>query len=308
MNNHKGIQKKTTAAALCAAMAAGVLVTPVTASADSTSQSVITLGADLTDDQKQQVYENLGVSEDTIDDYDVITVTNEEEHEYLDSYLSSSVIGTKALSSCLVEEADSGSGVNVTTSNISYCTPEMYENALVTAGMKDATVKVTAPFEVSGTAALVGVTKAYSEMTGTTLDAESVDAAADELVTTQEVAESTGDSEKTSDLVAALKADVASDDTMTEDEMRSKIEDYSNQLGLNLTEDDISALITLMQHLSEIDLSTEDISSQLSDVYQKLKDQGIDTGITDEQANSLIEKISAWFASVWKTIQGWFGN
>ena len=33
----------------------------------------------------------------------------------------------------------------------------MYKNALTTAGITDADVKVTAPFEASGTAALTGI-------------------------------------------------------------------------------------------------------------------------------------------------------
>ena len=37
----------------------------------------------------------------------------------------------------------------------------MYINALATAGVKDASVYVTAPFSVSGTPALTGIIKAY---------------------------------------------------------------------------------------------------------------------------------------------------
>ena len=60
--------------------------------------------------------------------------------------------------------------MDVTTSNITWCTPEMYISALATAGITDAKVVVAAPFEVSGTAALTGVYKAYEDMTGKKLD------------------------------------------------------------------------------------------------------------------------------------------
>ena len=46
----------------------------------------------------------------------------------------------------------------------------MYANALATAGVEDVNVVVAGPFNVSGTAALVGALKAYSEMTGETVD------------------------------------------------------------------------------------------------------------------------------------------
>lgn len=50
-----------------------------------------------------------------LDQYNIVTVTNADEHKYLDDYLDSSVIGTKALSSVLVEKRDKGEGIDVTT-------------------------------------------------------------------------------------------------------------------------------------------------------------------------------------------------
>ena len=116
------------AAGLCIAMA----LSSVTVKADSVDQKYLALGADLTASQKKKVLELLNLDDNS--DYKVITVTNKDEHEYLDSYLSKSVIGTRALSSVTVEQKDDGNGVNVTTQNISYCTSGMYRNALITAG------------------------------------------------------------------------------------------------------------------------------------------------------------------------------
>ena len=154
------------AAGLCVAMA----LSSVTVKADSVDQKYLALGADLTVSQKKKVLELLDLDDNS--DYKVITVTNKDEHEYLDSYLSSRVIGTRALSSVTVEQKDDGNGVNVTTQNISYCTSGMYRNALITAGIKNADVKVAGPFKISGTAALVGVMKAYEEMTGKKIPAD----------------------------------------------------------------------------------------------------------------------------------------
>ena len=192
------------AAGLCIAMA----LSSVTVKADSVDQKYLALGADLTASQKKKVLELLDLDDNS--DYKVITVTNKDEHEYLDSYLSSRVIGTRALSSVTVEQKDDGNGVNVTTQNISYCTSGMYRNALITAGIKNADVKVAGPFKISGTAALVGVMKAYEEMTGKKIPEKSKDAATDELITTGEVAENIGsdDAEK---LIADVKQKVAED-------------------------------------------------------------------------------------------------
>ena len=92
----------------------------------------------------------MGVTEDDLKNYTVATITNQDEHDYLDAYLDKSVIGSRALSSVLVEGKTDGNGIKVTTHNISYCTTGMYQNALVTAGIKDADIVVTDgnPFDI----------------------------------------------------------------------------------------------------------------------------------------------------------------
>ena len=153
--------KKLTALVLAFTLVLGMGVTAQAAEGD---KPILALGADLSADQRATVLGLLGISESDLGDYDVISITNAEEHQYLDSYLSSSVIGTHALSSVLIRPADEGEGLNVTTCNISYCTIDMYTNALLTAGLQDANVYVAAPSNISGTSALIGAVKGYAEM------------------------------------------------------------------------------------------------------------------------------------------------
>lgn len=79
-----------------------------------------------------------------------LKVTNAEEREYLEGYVDSAIIGTRSISCVYVELLGEGAGMDVTTSNITWCTAEMYISALATAGVTDAKVVVAAPFEVSG--------------------------------------------------------------------------------------------------------------------------------------------------------------
>ena len=128
---------------LAAVLAFGVfLASGATALADRVDavldRPYVALGADLKESERATVLKLLGITEEELKDYDVITVTNEDEHQYLDEYLEASVIGTRALSSVMVVGKDAGNGINVNTSNISYCTPGMYRNALITAGVEDA--------------------------------------------------------------------------------------------------------------------------------------------------------------------------
>lgn len=195
-------------------LAAGImlLASPVSVLADREDAKLekpyVSLGADLNAQERATVLELLGVTEDDLKNYTVATITNQDEHDYLDAYLDKSVIGSRALSSVLVEGKTDGNGIKVTTHNISYCTTGMYQNALVTAGIKDADIVVAGPFKISGTAALVGAIKSYENMTGEKVEQENVDTATNELVITGKLAENVGDSEKAEQLVGAVKEKV----------------------------------------------------------------------------------------------------
>ena len=116
----------------------------------------LALGQDLTQDQLAAVLSAMGLSGTDLSEYNVVYVTNPEEHQYLDQYISPAVIGTKSLSSVLVKPAESGHGITVNTYNINYCTTGMYKNALLTAGVKDADIIVAGPSSISGTAGTWG--------------------------------------------------------------------------------------------------------------------------------------------------------
>ncbi len=100
----------------------------------------LALGADLSEEQKSTVLSIMGISPEQLENYDVVYVTNAEEHQYLDAYISSAQIGSKAWSSIVIVEREEGSGLNISTTNINYCTVGMYKNALTTAGVTDADI------------------------------------------------------------------------------------------------------------------------------------------------------------------------
>ena len=172
---------------------------------------VVALGADLTEQQKDTVLELMGITREQLAGYEVVYITNAQEHQYLDAYLGSSVIGSKSLSSVLLKKGAAGSGVYVTTKNINYCTTGMYRNALLTAGVQDTEVIVAAPAPISGTAGLIGAVKAYEKMEGTTISDTSLSNALSELITTGELNEAVKNvsSEEIEQLMAWLKEKVA---------------------------------------------------------------------------------------------------
>lgn len=282
----KRILSKIVAFSLCLIMT----VPCINIKADSTQEKYLALGANLSSSEQKKVLELLSV--DDMSEYQVIKVTNQEEHEYLDEYLSGSVIGSRALSSVTVEQTGDGSGVNVSTENITYCTSGMYRNALVTAGIKNADVKVAGPFKISGTAALVGVMKAYEEMTGKEIPEKSKDAATDELITTGEVAENIGaeDAEK---LIADVKQKVAEENLTSPAEIKQAIEESAEDLEINLSDKDRQKIQDLMDKISDLDLNVDQLKEQAKAIYDKLGG-----------ADGILDKISQWFQG----ILDWFSN
>ena len=152
----------------------------------------IAIGEDLKGADLDAVCEKLDVDIDVTAE-NIIYVSNAEEHEYLDEYLDADSIGSRALSSAVLILEDEGYGISVETFDIDFCTPGMYENALYTAGLRNASVKIAGPFPISGTAALIGVMKAYALMNGTELDKTALDAALNEIVLTGELENSSDD-------------------------------------------------------------------------------------------------------------------
>ena len=255
-------------AALCSMCLA--LSNPIPAMADASK--VVTLGADLTDEQKNTMMKYFKADASQVQ---IITVNNQDERNYLGKYISSAQIGDQAWSSVLITEGKKGSGINVTTKNVIYCTTGMYANALATAGVEDVNVVVAGPFNVSGTAALVGALKAYSEMTGETVDEKVVDAAVDEMVTTGSLEDNTNaDNEKVEGMVAYLKEQVASGNSKDKD-LDQIINDAADKFEITLNEDQFNQLKALLEKLGGLNLDLGSLKSKAQAAYDTLKNMGL---------------------------------
>ena len=265
------MKKRWMAILLTCIMAVALPVTAYGASDNkNTDTPYVALGADLNQEERATVLRLLGISEEDLNNYTVTTVTNADEHEYLDSYLSSSIIGSRALSSVMVEGTAEGSGINVTTSNITYCTPGMYENALATAGIENADIKVAGPFNISGTAALVGAIKAYENMTGEEVKKENADTATNELVVTGQVAENVGDQEKAEQLIGAVKGEVVEGNATTTEEIGNVVDQAAQEMEVNLSEEDRQAIIDLMKKINDLNLNIDSLKEQASNLYDQI--------------------------------------
>ena len=233
--------------------------------ADGDAQARAVIGANLAENQIASVYQLFNVKRGDVKE---MTVTNAEEREYLEGYVDESLIGTRSISCVYVELLAEGAGMDVTTSNITWCTPEMYISALATAGITDAKIVVAAPFEVSGTAALTGVYKAYEDLTGKKLDDLAKAVSTQELTITGELANEIGEMDSTS-IVNDLKMMLDETAQMTDEEIREQIIQIAATYNVNLTENQINQLISLCRSLEGLDADA--LKSRVEEVQNTLK-------------------------------------
>ena len=297
--------KKGIAVFLAALTVVSGIAGPAKVQADEVDAPYLALGADLSAEEKNTVLNLLGVDAGQLDQYMVVTVTNADEHKYLDSYLDASVIGSRALSSVVVEKKEKGTGIQVKTSNITYCTTGMYQNALATAGLEDAEIRVAGPFNISGTAALVGAMKAYGEMTGQSIEPENADAATEELVTTSELGETLGSQDQAEALIGAVKDAIVAEEVMEPEAIEAVIDDTAKEMNIELSEEDKEKIRSLMEKIGKLDLDVDSLKAQAKEIYQKLDEMDID--ISSEQVQGFLASISSWFSKVWEVIKDWLG-
>ncbi|MDO4444126.1 MAG: DUF1002 domain-containing protein [Bacillota bacterium] len=289
---------------LTAVLASVTLSSAIPVQADQVDAPYLALGADLSETEKSTVLKLLEVDPAKLDQYMVVTVTNQDEHNYLDAYMDASVIGSRALSSVVVEKKEAGTGIKVKTQNITYCTTGMYQNALATAGLENAEIRVAGPFQISGTAALVGAMKAYGAMTGETIDPENAEAATEELVTTSELGETLQNQSKAEELIGAVKDVIVSEDITEPEKIEAVIDEAAQKLEIELAEEDKAKIASLMEKIGDLDLDVDALKEQAQDLYEKL--EGLDLNISQEQVDGFFATIGSWFQEIWETIKGWF--
>ncbi len=262
--------------------------------ADNTK--VVTLGKNLNESQRKQILDIFNVSEGTVE---IIEVTNEEERAYLEGVAPEEQIGKITMSSAYVEVLEEGSGIEVDTYNISWVTKEMYQSALVTAGVKDAKVIAAAPFPVSGTGALTGILKAFEQATGKKISEEQKKVANEEVVKTGELGESIG-KEKATELIRVVKEEVIEKKIKNPEEIKRIVVDIAARLDINLNAQQIDDVSKLMEKINKLNLNTEEIRNQLKGIGQKL-DQTLKD---NEQVKSLLQKIIEMLKNFFNSIFG----
>lgn len=265
----------------------------------------LALGADLSDDQKNTVLSLMGIDPANLANYNVTYVTNAQEHQYLDSYVDSSKIGSKSWSSVVIVKRKKGNGLNISTNNITYCTVGMYKNALTTAGITDADIIVAGPKPISGTAALVGIFEAYEAMTGEAVQDNVVDAALNELVVTGELEASIQGltDQEVEEFIAYIKSLIAEKGLTDEKSINEAIDEACDKYGVTLSDDERQKIVDLLLKITSLGIDLSGLVDYAASLYNSFKNGGSSSGIMASIGNffgNIISAIGEFFKNLFK--------
>ena len=245
-------------------MALSLAVSTFTLTVQADSSKVVTLGANLTEEQKNNMYEYFGTNPSEVV---TIEVTNADEREYMEGIASEAQIGTRALSCAYVEPTNSG-GIQVKVANLTFVTSSMIASTLMTSGVENCNVVAACPIEVSGTGALTGIMMAYEVASGEELSEEQKETAVEELVTTGELAEDIGQEEAT-DLMNEIKEEVIKEGISDPDQIEEVIEQAASSAGVTLTEEQMTQIRELMEKISQFDIDVNALKATLDNLMGK---------------------------------------
>lgn len=249
------------AALICSACLVAGSTVPVMAD----SSKVVTLGADLTQDQKNTMMRYFKADANQVQ---ILTITNQDEREQLGDYIPLEQIGTRTLSCAYVKPTQSG-GIKVRTANLNYVTGNMIANALSTAGVTNCEAVAACPYEVSGTGALTGVIMAYENASGQKLDSTKKDLATQEVVVTGNLSQQVGQDNATN-IINQAKLQIIGENVQNADEIYNIVNNIAIENNISLSEDEMNTIVSLLQQIAQQSYDIEQMKNTLENIQQNL--------------------------------------
>ncbi len=247
-------------------IASGTTVVPVHAD----SSSVVTLGANLTQEQKQTMMKYFNVNANEVQ---ILTVTNQDEINHLAAYVPMAQIGTRTLSCAYVKPTTSG-GIKVRTANLTWVTGNMIASTLSTSGVKNCEVIAACPFAVSGTGALTGIQMAYETASGQTLDTAKKEVATQEIVVTGNLGDQVGVTTATN-VVNKTKMEVIQNNITNTQEITNIVNNVVQENHVNISQDEVQQIVNLMVNISEQNYDYEDVKETLEHIDANTAEGGV---------------------------------
>jgi len=262
---------------------------------------ILVLGGTLTEEQKEEVREMLGVTNPEM--VEEVTVTGEDLVRYIDGEDRNA----RMFSSAKITRENEGEGLvieRVNPENITEVTDTMYANALLTAGIENATVEIASPVRVSGHSALTGIYKAY-EVSGEELDTARLEVANDELNLATDLAnEEDIEQEEVSELLADIKQAIADQNPASREEIEAIVEEQLANLNINLSEEDRQRLTDLFDQMRNLNINFDNVSEQLGKLSDTIQERLGDV-VNNE---GFWQGVKDFFQGIMDAISGIFGS
>ena len=238
---------KTAAALLCSACLV-LSGTAVPTMADSVK--VVTLGADLTQDQKNTMMKYFNVDSNQVQ---ILTITNQDERDHLSAYVPLEQIGTRTVSCAYVKPTQSG-GIKVRT---------------------------------AGTGALTGIQMAYETATGEQLDSTKKELATEEMVVTGNLADEVGKNDATT-VMNNSKIQVIKDNVQNVDDIYNIVVNVAQQNNVNLDSDQINKIVELLKQIAQQEYNYDDVKATLEQVEQNTSGDNDELGDIDDEEDDTV--------------------
>ncbi|MFD2629700.1 DUF1002 domain-containing protein [Oceanobacillus kapialis] len=281
-------------------LGASIPVTADSGASDSDSineklgSPIVVYGDTLSDAQREEVRSLLKVADATaVKEYDV---TGEDIAKYINGDIHSNMYSSAKI---VRQEEGNGLTINIVTpDNITEVTKEMYANALLTAGVENATVDVASPVKVSGHSALTGIYKAY-DVEGAELDKERMELANDELDVATNLAEKEGmDQQKVSELLTEIKKMIAEQNPATKEEVEQIVQEQLSKLEISLSEADRQMLVDLFNKMRDLNINFDQVRNQLEDIASSITDKANELGLDE----GFWEKVGNFFRNLFQSL------
>ena len=217
-------------------------------------------------------------------------------------------------SSAYVKLTDQG-GINVSSKNVSLVTNEMFANALITSGILNCEVIVSAPFMVTGESALAGILAGAEEIMGASLSEENKIVAKEEIDTTLEIADeilnnpdneinsSSDSSTVASGIINDIKQQVIKD-SPNSTQIEQIIVNVTNNYGVDLSEESTERIANLMEDVNKLDIDYKDIKETMKNIGDSISESLKEAGVKLKESG-LLEKIGNWFVDLVRGVGEW---
>ncbi len=294
-----GLKKRISALLIC-----GVIILGNVSTAYADGANVVTLGTNLSAEQKQIVLDYFGVKENEVV---ILEVNNQEERKYLEGVATEAQLGTRTYSCAYVQPTSKGNGLNVKTVNLTYVTSSMIASTLTTCGITDANVIAMTPLSggVSGTGALTGIMKAFEDATGEPLDETKKEIASEELVITGDLGQDIGQ-DKATGVINDIKTEIIKNNTQDTIQIADTINNVTNNYNITLTPEQQQQLESLMTKVAEQDYDYKEMKDALNSVKDVVNEKLDEMG--EKVSTGVLDSIKEWFTGIGDWFSGLFNN